>query len=908
MEEENNNIDNNNIEKKSKKVMKDTAKSIGKSILKKFGKYIIIGIGCLFGILLVLGLLHLVEYEVVNSVKEFISIFNTENEEITANATMETNDSIIYIDENGEYQLKADYSSEILKELQEHKVNNNVMGLNLDDEEDIKVFEDMIDKYIKAEVATTFPKTSDGNWFSNLIDSLNPNKVDGNITIKRAETLSGESILLEYVKYDTFKSNVEAGSESVLKQFSINPENFKLCIARKEEETFFKGTGASNTVGGGYEIDELEYRTLLQNYAVPLNYLITMHLFSQDVEFMNDLVELATGVGKEEPIVLTYVDSQQHHIAEYDYKGEIQEVVTNVSAKSGSSQGNSNGAPSAGSPYGSPISINMNNAKDYYDDAIEYSEIETFKYSGKLFVTKVDTWLKTTKRSVNRLPDEKIGPNEIQNVVPEVKLTDNHYETDSFIIDTKQELAEPMIEIEIGTIINSEFQVVETNSEIIIEEFIDLIKKHPHAKENLTSATSNIFYFLQQNENTQQLEKIMRYVMYRLNEIDYGVDDEDLAILLDEEDFIFVSGDTYLSDTIEEKIWVTLRTAGYSEEVVSAILGNIYEESRFQTNKIEDKYAIGSYSSLGHTSKSYTEAVNKGTYTKEQFISDNVGYGLLQWTLEGDKKNLYEIAVNSGKNIDDIEVQLQYLLIQLEALGSDWKNISDLDVATEQLCKELFDYGASSNKIALRVEAAQKFYEDPILEEAIGNTYSGETIGGFGGTLYSGTYTSSTNKTFTLLNQNTIPGWTQKCNRAAAAIIASGYTELDAATLVNVINTKYAEAGDTIVPQNNYFNLYGLEMYKDTGVGTKYYVENQSDILENLKSGGHAMIWMSTNTGSYIGTSGTNWTKKIHWVAILEYDEAAGSILVADHRGAGWYPVNEFKHGIWRYALIREKK
>ena len=87
------------------------------------------------------------------------------------------------------------------------------------------------------------------------------------------------------------------------------------------------------------------------------------------------------------------------------------------------------------------------------------------------------------------------------------------------------------------------------------------------------------------------------------------------------------------------------------------------------------------------------------------------------------------------------------------------------------------------------------------------------------------------------------------------------------------------------------------------GMGVSQY----SDTLRNqLQSGGYAMVWLSN--GPYYGASGTKWTGEIHWVAVLDYKNEGGNeqILIADWRGAGWYGIGEFKHGISKIALINE--
>lgn len=86
--------------------------------------------------------------------------------------------------------------------------------------------------------------------------------------------------------------------------------------------------------------------------------------------------------------------------------------------------------------------------------------------------------------------------------------------------------------------------------------------------------------------------------------------------------------------SIETKVWFALISEGYSKEAAAGAMGNFYAESGFKTNNLENSFA----SKLGYTDEEYTEAVNNGTYTREQFISDhtseNCGAGYRTGTMD----------------------------------------------------------------------------------------------------------------------------------------------------------------------------------------------------------------------------------------------------------------------------------
>ena len=82
------------------------------------------------------------------------------------------------------------------------------------------------------------------------------------------------------------------------------------------------------------------------------------------------------------------------------------------------------------------------------------------------------------------------------------------------------------LNVEHDELLKNTFLTVDDNTK---EEFKNEIIE---VKNNLTTAPSTIFYLLQQDTKTQRLERIMRYVMFKLNDVDYGIRDGDLDIFL----------------------------------------------------------------------------------------------------------------------------------------------------------------------------------------------------------------------------------------------------------------------------------------------------------------------------------------------------------------------------------------
>lgn len=111
----------------------------------------------------------------------------------------------------------------------------------------------------------------------------------------------------------------------------------------------------------------------------------------------------------------------------------------------------------------------------------------------------------------------------------------------------------------------------------------------------------------------------------------------------------------------EEKIWNYLLDKIGNKYGVAGLMGNIRAESALSPTNVQNSYE----KKLGMNDASYTAAVDNGTY--KNFGSDAAGYGLCQWTSSGRKVNLLNYAKQKGKSIGDLEMQLEFLMVELNS-------------------------------------------------------------------------------------------------------------------------------------------------------------------------------------------------------------------------------------------------
>ena len=164
---------------------------------------------------------------------------------------------------------------------------------------------------------------------------------------------------------------------------------------------------------------------------------------------------------------------------------------------------------------------------------------------------------------------------------------------------------------------------------------------------------------------------------------------------------------TYGADSVQYKVWNALRSAGYNEVATAAAMGNIQHESGFNPSVIE-----------------------KGS---------SVGFGLAQWSY-GRRTAMENYAKERGINPSNLDIQIEYLLLELQSnsgiwtkasdkynLGklsrSDWATSSDLDKATKAFmcCFERPSYDPNTNHIDRRLQAAREYY----------TAFTGKQVDGF---------------------------------------------------------------------------------------------------------------------------------------------------------------------------------
>ena len=162
----------------------------------------------------------------------------------------------------------------------------------------------------------------------------------------------------------------------------------------------------------------------------------------------------------------------------------------------------------------------------------------------------------------------------------------------------------------------------------------------------------------------------------------------------------------------EEKIWNFLYEKIGNAYGTAGLVGNLQSESGLNSKNMENYYE----SRLGFTDETYVQAIDNGTYTKEQFIYDQVGFSICQWTYWTRKKAFYEYVKSKGVSIGDLEAALEFLYQELstsyKSVLSTLKNATSILEASNAVLFKFENPADQSVSVQnYRASLGQKFYD-----------------------------------------------------------------------------------------------------------------------------------------------------------------------------------------------------
>ena len=169
-----------------------------------------------------------------------------------------------------------------------------------------------------------------------------------------------------------------------------------------------------------------------------------------------------------------------------------------------------------------------------------------------------------------------------------------------------------------------------------------------------------------------------------------------------------------MAELAEVTIWKFFKGKELNDYAVAGIMGNLYVESGLLSDNLQDSF----HSSLDMNDEEYTNAVDVGEYSKEDFVNDGAGYGLAQWTYWSRKAALYDFAKSQNKSISDLNMQLEFLWGELSEYGDLMDKLHNAKSVREASDAFLLDFERPADQgkeqQLRRAGYAQEFYEDNV--------------------------------------------------------------------------------------------------------------------------------------------------------------------------------------------------
>lgn len=182
----------------------------------------------------------------------------------------------------------------------------------------------------------------------------------------------------------------------------------------------------------------------------------------------------------------------------------------------------------------------------------------------------------------------------------------------------------------------------------------------------------------------------------------------------------------------EQRAYRKFIAAGMTPAGACGLIGNIEAESDgFYPYRVE-YLCLQRLKENGkeYTHESYTAAIDGGKISAEEFLhplpGKQYGYGLAQWTSPGRKSGLWSLAKRKGVSIADEDMQIEYLLWELENSYSHVLNVlkstQSIREASDVVLKK-FEQPADTGETmcASRAARGEKFYNS-----YVENTEKGE--------------------------------------------------------------------------------------------------------------------------------------------------------------------------------------
>lgn len=161
----------------------------------------------------------------------------------------------------------------------------------------------------------------------------------------------------------------------------------------------------------------------------------------------------------------------------------------------------------------------------------------------------------------------------------------------------------------------------------------------------------------------------------------------------------------------EKRYWDAINTKINNEYGTAGLMGNLKAESGLIPYRKENDNTPPYLAS-----QQYTNNVDSGIYTKSEFVGDEIGYGLAQWTFSTRKEKLYNFHLEDNVSIGDFNLSLKMLFYELEGsyinVFNILKNANNVREASDSVLHDYESPGDQGESVEIyRAQLGQAIYD-----------------------------------------------------------------------------------------------------------------------------------------------------------------------------------------------------
>ena len=331
-------------------------------------------------------------------------------------------------------------------------------------------------------------------------------------------------------------------------------------------------------------------------------------------------------------------------------------------------------------------------------------------------------------------------------------------------------------------------------------------------------------------------------------------------------------------NTNEEKIWSFLKSKGLTDEQAAGVMGNLQQESNFESNIVQG-----------------------GGHANEITVDGVTGYGIAQWTTADRQQALVDFAKAKGKSTSDLMTQLEFMYEEAVKRG-DWAKLLQATTAADATFAWHRDFERSADSYDAVVNG-RGGYAQEILNKHRGKTYAPQ-----GGISSGGATPATAGKLTTFSMQDDrwadmSAGMVSRIGSNGCTIVA-GSMVLSRATGVEItpdqLAMDYVNGGssiDAMLAAHGYqgdwrevtSNKAAIDAQLDSGQSVYWYYQGAPN--KYTKSGNHAIVIAGRDAnGNYIVQDPNGGqVSSDTWEGLTSYSSGTAEAIIRTAQLGEWY-------------------